>query len=96
MSSRVLSTPEAKTAIKEMQSIVNGSLQDELNRLDKTGQTLSDPNVWDGNLAQQFRGDQWPSMKKALDDLTARLNELRERVQQINANIMSAGGNEYE
>ena len=57
---RILSSEEAKTAIKQMQSIINGGFTDQISQLDAQGQILSDPNVWDGPLADQFRGTTWP------------------------------------
>lgn len=54
--SRVLSTDEAKEAIRQIQSIVNGGLTDQIQALDNQGQRLSAPDVWDGPLASQFRG----------------------------------------
>ena len=49
--SRVLSTEQAKTAIQQMQAIINGGFTDQISQLDSQGRTLSDPNVWDGNRA---------------------------------------------
>ncbi|WP_258065728.1 hypothetical protein [Rathayibacter rathayi] len=40
--SRVLSTEEAKSAIQQIQSIVNGGLTDQISQLDAQGRTLSD------------------------------------------------------
>ena len=48
---RVLSTESAKTAIVQVQAIVNDGLVDEINKLDQQGRTLSNPDVWDGPLA---------------------------------------------
>ncbi|MGH8884620.1 MAG: pyrophosphorylase [Egibacteraceae bacterium] len=92
MAQRVLSTQEAKTAVTQMQSIVNGDLTSTIDNLKKQGQTLSDPNVWDGNLANQFRGDVWPTANTALDNMKTQLEELRQQVQKINDDIMAAGG----
>lgn len=92
MAGRVLSTDTAKQSIQKMQTLINGSLQESISSLDNLGQTLSDANVWDGRLAEQFRGDVWPSMKSALDQLQNHLDELRANIQQINENIMTAGG----
>ena len=50
MSSRVLSTEQAKSSISKMQSIINGGFADQISQLDAEGQTLSDPNVWDDAL----------------------------------------------
>lgn len=90
--SRVLSTAEAKQAVTRMQSIINNGLVDQINQLDTQGKVLSDPNIWDGSLAQGFRGD-WPATSQALQKTQQDLETLRTRVQTINANIMSAGGN---
>lgn len=91
--SRVLSTDQAKTAIQQIQAIVNGGLTEQINRLDAQGQTLSQPDVWDGHLAQQFRGQVWPQTKKALDNCVTELAGLREQLARISQNIMAAGGN---
>jgi hypothetical protein len=92
MAMRVLSTEAAKTAIVQVQSIVNGGLLDEIGKLDQQGRTLSNPEVWDGPLAQQFRDQTWPETKSALDRARLELDELRDQLQRISQNIMTAGG----
>lgn len=92
MALRVLSTEAAKTAIVQVQSIVNGGLLDEIGKLDQQGRTLSNPEVWDGPLAQQFRDQTWPETKAALDRARVELDELRDQLQRISQNIMTAGG----
>lgn len=89
---RVLSTTEARQAIVRMQSIISGGLTEQVGQLKSQGQLLSDPNVWDGSLASQFRGT-WPQTASTLDRITADLEELRTRVDRVNADIMVAGGN---
>ncbi len=91
---RVLTSSEAKQAIQQMQSIINGGLTDQISQLDTQGQTLSDANVWDGPLAQQFRGDVWPQTKSALDKAKQELEDLRNQLDQISPNIFTAGGGE--
>lgn len=90
--SRVLSTEDAKTAIRQIQSIVGGSFTEQISQLDAQGRILSDPNVWDGPLAAQFRGSVWPETKGALDSVTRELEELRTQLDQIAQNIFTAGG----
>ena len=90
--SRVLSTEEARSAISSMQSIIRGGLTDQINQLNTQGQRLSDPNVWDGPLAQQFRGDIWPNTHAALDKARSELEELNRKLEQIATNIFTAGG----
>ena len=95
MSVRVLSTDQGKAAITRLQSIVNGGLAEQIQALKAEGQTLSDPGVWDGLLAEDFRSNTWPSTATALDQTAEALEELRNRIQGINTDIMTAGGNSY-
>ncbi|QWC84614.1 pyrophosphorylase [Nocardioidaceae bacterium] len=90
--SRVLSTEQAKQAIQQMQSIINGGFTDQITQLDSQGRTLSDPNVWDGPLAERFRGSTWPETKSALDKAKEELEQLRDQLQRISTDIFSAGG----
>jgi DNA repair ATPase RecN len=83
MAARVLSTEQAKTAIQQVQAIINGGLNEQIAKLDSQGKTLSNPDVWDGPLAQT---------KSALDRAHRELDELRNQLQKIAQNIMSAGG----
>jgi uncharacterized protein YukE len=89
---RVLSSGEARASIQRFQSVVNGPLLDQISALNREGQLLSDPNNWDGRLAQDFRAT-WPQTHQQLLRVKESLEELRQRVQQINVNIMQAGGN---
>lgn len=90
--SRVLSTEQAKTAIQQMQSIINGGFTDQISQLDSQGRTLSDANVWDGPLAEKFRGSTWPETHQALVKAKTELEQLRGQLQQIATNIFTAGG----
>lgn len=89
---RVLSTDIAKTSINTMASIINGDLTEQLRRLEHEGSALSQPDVWDGSLANQFRGT-WPVTARALQHAKNELELLRNNVERINADIMAAGGN---
>jgi uncharacterized protein YukE len=92
MSDRVLSTQTAREAIQQMQRIINSGLAEEIESLNKQGRTLSDPNVWDGRLAEQFRSE-WPETYNALKKAQEEVERLRAEVQKINEDIMMAGGN---
>ena len=89
--SRVLSTEEAKSAISQIQRIIQGGLNDQIQALDVQGQILSQPNVWDGPLAQQFRSETWPQTKSALDKAQQELEELRAQLEKISRDIFTAG-----
>ncbi len=93
MSVRVLSTEQGKSAVSRVSSILNGGLADQIRALKSEGQTLSDPNVWDGFLAEDFRSNTWPSAASSMDAVTASLEELQRAVSAINTDIMMAGGN---
>lgn len=88
---RVLSTDAARSAIASMTSIINGGLTDQIARLDQQGRQLCEPDVWDGGLAGQFRSA-WPQTSKSLQTVKGELDELRQKVDRINADIMAAGG----
>jgi uncharacterized protein YukE len=92
MSARVLSTDTAKQSIQKMLQILDGPLMEQIEALNREGQTLSDPNVWDGNLAQQFRGE-WPQTHASLLKTKEAVEQLRANSQRINEDIMRAGGN---
>ena len=90
--SRVLSTEQAKTVIRQLQSIVNGGFTDQITQLDAQGRVLSDPNTWDGPLATTFRSSTWPETKAALDKAKTELEELRNQLEKISTDIFTAGG----
>lgn len=89
---RVLSTEAARSAVTSMASIINGGLAEQINQLDQQGRQLSQPDVWDGALAAQFRSA-WPETSRSLQTVRTELEDLRLRVERINADIMAAGGN---
>jgi hypothetical protein len=89
---RVLSTEEARSAIQQMQQIIDGGLADQIGRLDAQGRTLSDPNVWDGPLATRFRSSTWPETRAVLERAKQELEQLRAQLATISQNILAAGG----
>lgn len=90
--SRVLSTEEAKSAIRQIQTIISGGFTEQITSLDSQGKILSDPNTWDGPLAETFRNNTWPETKAALDKAKQELDDLRGQLDKISQNIFSAGG----
>jgi uncharacterized protein YukE len=81
---RVLSSGTARTSIQRFQQIVVGPLVDQITALNKEGEILSDPNNWDGRLAEEFR-ETWPNTHQQLLKVKQSLEDLRLRVAQINA-----------
>ena len=77
---------------QKMLSIINNQLPSLISQLNSTGQQMSDPNNWDGPLAQKFRGDVWPKAKADLDKMKTALDQLQQSVQKILTNISHAGG----
>jgi len=92
MSDRVVTTGEARDAIQKFKAILEGGLIQQIEDLNKQGQKLSQPEVWDGRLAQQFRSE-WADTYKKLQATKASLAELQKHLKDINDNILRAGGN---
>jgi len=92
MSGRVLASEQAIQAVGQMESIVNGGLSEQITALDNQGKILSDPDVWDGPRARQFRDEIWPQTRTALENAKQQLDELHRNVRTIANNIMLDGG----
>ena len=92
MSGRVLSTPEAISTITQLQGAVDNELLTQINAIIGMCEKLSDQNVWDGQLASEFRTVA-PQVKGALKNAHTLLSDLQRNISKINQNIMSAGGN---
>ncbi|MCL2552898.1 MAG: pyrophosphorylase [Actinomycetia bacterium] len=88
----VKSTDMAHQEAAKMMSLITNQLPGLISQLNGHGQTLSDPNQWDGPLAQRFRGEVWPQAKGDLDKMKASLEHLQQQVQKILTNISHAGG----
>ena len=88
MSDRVLSTMTAKETIVKMQQLLNGPLMEQIQQLAQQGQTLSDPNIWDGQLAIKFRGE-WPPTHQSLIKTQQALEELRAIEDDVDANTLA-------
>ncbi len=93
MATRVLSSEQGKGSISRVQGILSNGLEGQIQALRAEGDVLSDPNVWDGALAEQFRSSDWPQASAALKSCAEALAELHAKIQSINADIMAAGGN---
>jgi hypothetical protein len=92
VSTRVLSTDEAKQAVQQMKGILGGQLQQQLHQLMSNGDFLADPNKWDGPLAMQYRNQVWPDVKRSLQNIGPALEKLHNEVSTVLNNIMQAGG----
>jgi uncharacterized protein YukE len=88
---RVLATDEAKDALTKFKGLVQGDLETLVSQLDAQGQKLSNPNVWDGPKAIDFR-NLWPDTHRALKTAKEKLDTLRQSMDQITSEIMRAGG----
>jgi uncharacterized protein YukE len=90
MSDRVLSSGKAKTAIQALNRILDGELADQIQRLTRLCDELTDREAWDGRKAQQFRSD-WPNSRNALQKAQQALVELKNFANRTTDEIMSAG-----
>jgi hypothetical protein len=91
MSMRVLAGPEAIESATRMRQTIESGLEAELSALEAAADRLSDPNVWDGPHAVQFRalwGEMAPRLRRAQGDLV----QLRGWVHAVADSILAAGG----
>lgn len=87
---RTLSSPAAQQAVQDMSTILNGNFQSNLDALDRMGKKLSQPDVWDGKVATEFRGV-WTKSHQSLMALKEQLVQLEKKINVITADIMQAG-----
>jgi len=90
---RVLSTDEAHTALLRLRTVTSSGLAEQLAAVEREGQRLCQPDVWDGREAARFRDELWPSTTRALHQALEALSQLRDYVDRVNQGIMAAGGN---
>jgi hypothetical protein len=91
MSMRVLAGPEAIEQANRMRQTIEGGLDAQLAALEAAAARLSDPDVWDGPHAVQFRtlwGEVGPRLRQTQGDLA----QLRTWVHQVADSILVAGG----
>ena len=91
MSMRVLSSPEAIEKADVMRRVIEHGLVEQLTTLNQAAGRLSDPNVWDGPHAVQFRGV-WGEVAPRLEAARTDLADLRNRIDAICGDILAAGG----
>ncbi len=89
---RVVTTDVAREAIKRLNTLVNGDLEQLLGQLETEGQKLSDPNCFDCARAVEFRSTVWPETSRSLKQVKGALDELRLTLDGITTDIMRAGG----
>ena len=87
----VKSTEVAHAEANKLLGIINNQLPGLIGQLNSHGQQLSDPNNWDGPLAQRFRGEVWPQAQQNLKKMNQDLLHLQHQVSNILTNITQAG-----
>lgn len=91
MTMRVLAGPEAIDQAHRMRQTIESGLDAQLAALESAAGRLSDPNVWDGPHAVQFRG-MWSDVAPRLRQSQADLSQLRSWIQGVTDSILVAGG----
>lgn len=91
MSMRVLAGPEAIEQANRMRQTIESGLDAQLRDLETAAGRLSDPNVWDGPHAANFRG-MWGDIAPRLRQAQSDLAQLRTWVQSVADSILAAGG----
>lgn len=91
-SGTVKSTQFALDTIRQMQNIISGGLQGEIQSLLDKGNSLT-PEDWDGQHANNFYSS-WPTVSSSLRNTLTQLEELSRDIMTVNTNIQGAGGNQ--
>jgi hypothetical protein len=91
MGRRVLATDAARQAALRVGTLVHGSLVPQVQQILQAGRALSNPQVWDGPEAAQFRTGQWPTWTTRLNGVLLELEKLDAHAQQVIADIVRAG-----
>ena len=87
----VMVTQEAKDAALRMKAIVHGGLQQQVQDLQRQGQTLAGGAVWQGAKADLFQSSIWPETDRALTSMITALGDLQRRVDGVLDEIFAAG-----
>ena len=90
MAQRVLATEEGRQLVAQMKSLLGEGIQGQVSQLERLGDQLCDPGVWDGPSAIKFRGV-WPDARRDLENMLQALQDLNMKVGGITEDIMAAG-----
>ena len=82
----------AHDASRHFRTIVNGGFRQSIDDLTKAGHTLSDPNVWSGRHAAEFRSA-WHTAQGDLHKIKQALDDFHTRFDSVLKAIAEAGGN---
>jgi hypothetical protein len=86
----VTASEEARSTVAQLRLLFAGDLQRQLQTLNRLGSALSDPQVWDGSLAESFRTEIWPDCQTALEVAGRELAELHRKLHTIADSIEQA------
>jgi hypothetical protein len=90
MGERVLATEQAVRAARAMQQLLDGSLVANLQAVRSSGTALSNPAVWDGPTARDFRIT-WPRTRASLDQALTQVQAMQRQAVQVTQAIELAG-----
>jgi hypothetical protein len=90
VSQRVLATQRAEDAARQVRDVLGG-VTDQLRLLKQVGQRLSNPIVWDGPSADQYRSTHWPQLSTTVDSSLSRLERLGSASSAVIAAVIEAG-----
>jgi uncharacterized protein YukE len=79
-------------AATRMQTLLGSDITAQLRQLQTVGNTLTNPNAWDGPLAQRFRTAEWPQQNRSLQSTVTTLETLAKQMDTVVQNILHAGG----
>jgi hypothetical protein len=89
---RVLADERAHELIAQLRTQVSEGLATQIEALITTGTELSQPDIWDGPRAEEFRTLWAENVSPALTTAKTQLDELGSRIAGITQAIADAGG----
>ena len=88
----VRSDQQVLDTIAKMQTLIDGDFQTAINSLNQQGEFLANSGQWQGRYHDDFV-PQWTQFYSNLQKMQSSLTELRQKIDQINKQIMISGGN---
>lgn len=83
----------AQSQVQQLSAYVNGDLPAALQKLTTLANNLNANHAFQGNFANDYRNQAYPSIQKSTKQMHADLQQMSQSLAKIVAGILAAGGN---
>jgi hypothetical protein len=83
----------AQAQVQQLSAYINGDLPAALQKLTTLANNLNANQAFQGNYANDYRGQAYPAIQKSTKQMHADLQQMSQSLAKIVAGILSAGGN---